>query len=40
MNVGFNGGRINPDLPARLDLRTLGVTDDLPVDRLPSLFPK
>ena len=38
MNVGLNGGRVDPDLLPRFDLLVLGVVDDLAVDRLPRLF--
>ena len=38
MDISLNGRRINTDFPARLDLLTLGVAYDLPVDRLPGLF--
>ena len=38
VDVGLNRRRVDPDLPARLDLLVLGVVNDLAVDRLPGLF--
>ncbi len=38
VNVGLDGSRVDPNLPARFDLLALGVTDYLTVDRLSRFF--